>query len=342
METKRPTIIDVARAAGTSKSVVSRVITGKGSVSEQMRRKVTQTIEALGYQANHAGRSLKTGRSGTVGLLLRYVPSDYYSSLFMNLQNIAAKEGVHIVAATGNMAPGSEVPALESLMNLGVDALIVGSGRLPDLAINKIAEHIPTVVVSRPAAGTRASSVHDDPDEHARLCVGKLWEHGHRSISLFEHPDTFSSPPRVNAIRREAVELGLRVRTHASNFNMESGYEGAREWLGERDGDSALVFLNFDAAAGAILALEEAGLSVPGDVSVIAADVYHFPRPSFPRISGSSRDAQEFATAVWDEVMAQLSPEEEDDEAASSAREIRVPVYWVEGETLADAPTASR
>lgn len=254
----RPTIIDVARAAGTSKSVVSRVITGKGSVSADARARVVAAMAQLGYRSNPAARTLQSGRFGSVGVLLRNVTSAFYCTLFASLQRLASVDGSRVVGATGNMIQGSERAALDNLLDLGVDALIIGSGTMPIRTITRVSERIPTVVLTRPVPDTAASAVYDDPDQHARLCVGALWEAGHRDIALFD-ATAFSAQPRIQAIRREANERGMRLNTVSAGYDLQPGREAARVWLAGARQETGLLFLGFEAAVGAMYELGQAG-----------------------------------------------------------------------------------
>ena len=328
----RPTIIDVARAAGTSKSVVSRVITGKGSVSADARARVVAAMAQLGYRSNPAARTLQSGRSGSVGVLLRNVTSAFYCTLFTSLQRLASVDGSRVVGATGNMIQGSERAALDNLLHLGVDALIIGSGTMPIRTITRVSERIPTVVLTRPVPDTAASAVYDDPGQHALYCVGALWEAGHRDIALFD-AKAFSAQPRIQAIRREANERGMRVHTVSAGYDLQPGMEAARVWLAGARQETGLLFLGFEAAVGAMYELGQAGVSVPDDVSVVAADAFHLPNPFSPDVAGSSRDQKLFAEQVWLEVTARL------DDRRDEPHEHLSPVSWHAGATLGSIPT---
>ncbi|MFV0430104.1 MAG: LacI family DNA-binding transcriptional regulator [Arachnia sp.] len=330
MSMQRPTILDVARVAGTSKSVVSRVITGNGAVGDKTRTRVEEAMQTLGYRANPAGRSLVSGRTGAVGVLLRNTQSGFYANFFTQLQREASSSELSLLGATGNMVDGSERPALESLLDHGVDALVIGSGRLDPATIASVAARVPSVVVSRPAGQARAAAVFDDPAAHADLTLDALWHHGHRSIGLLVDP-SYSAVLRVDALRRRANELGMRMATIESGYDLEPGMTAARRWLAGPRGETALLTMAYDAACGVMWELQAAGLAVPGDVSVVAADSYRPANPFLPAVTGSQRDETEFAGTVWREVVARLQAPD------AQPTEHRVPVHWVEGATLAAA-----
>lgn len=330
MSRSRPTIVDVARVAGTSKSVVSRVISGNGPVSAETRERVEDAMKSLGYRANSAGRSLASGRTGTVGILLRNTLSDYYASLFTQLQGEAARDGVRVVGATGNMAPGSELEALGRLLDLGVDALVVGSGRIPEKTIDDVSKRIPTVLVGRPSLAGAVRAVFDDPDQHAILTLRALWEQGHRSAVLLDSSSA-TAVYRVHELRRVANELGMRLLTMESGYEADSGAEAAEEWLSGPREETAIITLSYEAALGAVWGLRRAGLQVPKDVSVVASDCYRLERLFVPDVSGTTRDEAEFVAEVWQS----LTEAMENPGRPAAAR--RLPVHWHRGETLGPA-----
>lgn len=336
MGTNRPTIVDVARMAGTSKSVVSRVVTGKGAVSEPTRQRVLQAMKTLDYRQNVAASSLKSGRTGTVGVLLRNVEAPFYSTLFAQLQRQAAQDDIRVVAATGNMVPGSEETALETLLTLGVDALVIGSGTLPNPMIDRVARRVPTVVCGRPAPDTAASAVLDDPQQQAELTIDALAGAGHDRVALLETaPHIFSGRPRVEAFLRLAGARGLRVRVEASGYEARLGHEATARIVAAETGETAIVAPGHAAGVGALMACREQGLEVPQDLSVVTLDGFHHQDMLQPHISGTVRDPGTFAQIVWAEVQRRSS--------AAEPRTLLVPVQWRDAGTLSAAagqPTA--
>lgn len=323
----RPTIYDVARVAGVSKSVVSRVVSGKGSVSDHSRTKVESAIAQLGYSPYLAERSTKPGSSGTIGLLLRNVTSPYYARLFADLQNLAARDETRIVAVTGNMVPGSEMPMLTSLLELGVDGLIVGSGLLANRAVARISADTPTVVVSRPAPNTEASAVYDDPELIAHYVIDSLWSCGHRSALLIDHPHAYSAKPRTEAIQRIALERGLHILAIPGGYEVEHGRAAVDSWWELREQHTAVITLSPLAALGFLEKLKVRGLGAPQDVSIVSADTRLINLPLNIALTGFRRDSDALATAVWREILRRT-------DGATDPQELRIGGTWHEGATL--------
>lgn len=328
MNSPRPTIIDVARAAGTSKSVVSRVLSGNGPVGSETRERVQNAMRELGYRANPAGRTLASGRSGTVGVLLRNTLSPFYAHFFTHLQAEAAGDEVRVVGATGNMTPGSELEALDRLLDLGVDALVIGSGRLPERTITEVGERVPTVLIGRPSLDSSVTAVFDDPEAHAALTISTLWNRGHRAAVLFDSTSS-TALYRVEALRRAANEFGMRLGTIPAGYDLRNGETAAREWMAGARSETAIITLSHEASVGALWVLAQAGVLVPHDLSVVASDAFRIDMPFLPDVTGTCRDGDAFVRTVWAEIMRAAQ------NGGSEPAVRQIPVEWHEGETLA-------
>ncbi|MEU1300383.1 LacI family DNA-binding transcriptional regulator [Streptomyces shenzhenensis] len=212
---RNPTIIDVARLAGVSKSVVSRVVSGRGSVGEETRRRVLRAAEELGYVVNAVARAMVAHRTYTVGAFVRDAATPFYGHLLTALQERAAFHGYRVVTATGSggFEVSDEYRALETLAMLRVEALIVCSGLLPSEQIVPFAARLPTVVAGRPETHPSITSVYCDEDEGGTALAGHLLGLGHREIAVITVAASSSVTlgPRTAAMTRHLREHGARV-----------------------------------------------------------------------------------------------------------------------------------
>lgn len=294
-----PTILDVAARAGVSKSLVSRVVSGNGSVSAAAREKVMTAVRELGYTTNTQARGLVSGRSGVVGVLLRSSIAPFYGELFRQLQATAERDGFRFVAATGNLDVESEESALETLISLRVDGIVVGSGRLPSAAIAPSAEKIPTVVVGRGAGSARADVVRYDAAKAAGSVIQQLVNEGHRSAVVLTFPESLSSRPRVEGLRRAAARLGVELFEVLGHFDYEPARSVMERLLADGRQPTAVITLAGGAGHAVCDALELAGLSVPEAVSVVCMDT-GVPDPALRwQLSGCRQDIAALAEATW-------------------------------------------
>ncbi|MEV6947717.1 LacI family DNA-binding transcriptional regulator [Streptomyces sp. NPDC051172] len=212
---RNPTIIDVAGRAGVSKSVVSRVVSGRGSVGEETRQRVLKAAQELGYVVNASARAMVAHRTYTLGAFVRDAATPFYGHLLTAMQERAAFHGYRVVTATGSgrFEVSDEYRALETLAMLRVEALIVCSGLLPSERILPFAARLPTVVAGRPETHHSITSVYCDEDEGGAALADHLVELGHREVAVVTVPTSSSVTlgPRTEAMVRRLRERAVRV-----------------------------------------------------------------------------------------------------------------------------------
>src|SRR5712692_3520512 len=267
-----PTIIDVANLAGVSKSAVSRVIRGESSVSPSSRTAVIAAAEELGYRANAVARSLVQRRTYNVGVMVSDLHNIFFAEVLDGLYAAAAERGYRALITTGNRDPFAEERALEQLLELRADGVVLAGARLSADVIAAVARLVPIALVGSDLRLRDVDVVVDDDFHGATLAVDHLVKLGHRDIALIDGGQGAGA-----AQRRAGYETAMqraRLATHArvepGDFTEEGGYEGARRLL--RRPPTAIFASNDQSAVGALNAIEEAGLSVPGDISLIGYD----------------------------------------------------------------------
>ncbi len=265
---RTPTIYDVAREAGVSKSLVSLVLNGSDLVSAARRDAVLAAIERLGYRPSRAATTLAAARSSTVGVLIDDYRNPWFVELLDGLGRVLEPQGYHLTVAEQRASRADE--ALDAFLSGGVDALVVAA----ELAHDHEDPGVPTVVV-----GAREHDVagadHVGTDEPAG--VGMVMRHltslGHRRIGHVTGTGG-SAKRRLSSYEAEVAALGepARVAGHGLETNEEGGYAGAVELLGRHPELTAVFAANDTMALGARAALREAGRSVPSDVALVGYD----------------------------------------------------------------------
>ncbi|WP_030944230.1 LacI family DNA-binding transcriptional regulator [Streptomyces sp. NRRL S-646] len=271
---RNPTIIDVARAAGVSKSVVSRVVSGRGSVGEETRQRVVLAAQELGYVVNASARAMVAHRTYTVGAFVRDAATAFYGHLLTAMQERAASHGYRVVTATGSgrFEVSDEYRALETLAMLRVEALIVCSGLLPSERILPFAARLPTVVAGRPETHPSITSVYCDEEEGGTALADHLLGLGHRGIAVVTVPlrSSVTMGPRSAAMVRRLRERGARVLEIEGPTR-----EAAGAWVTEvlrHDGITAVMAPSDRHAISLLEQLQLRGVDVPGDLSVTGYD----------------------------------------------------------------------
>ncbi|WP_210585249.1 LacI family DNA-binding transcriptional regulator [Streptomyces sp. GESEQ-35] len=271
---RNPTIIDVAERAGVSKSVVSRVVSGRGSVGEATRKRVLAAAQELGYVVNASARAMVAHRTYTFGAFVRDAATPFYGHLLTALQERAAFHGYRVVTATGSggFEVADEYRALETLAMLRVEALIVCSGLLPSEGIVPFAARLPTVVAGRPETHPSITSVYCDEVEGGTALADHLLALGHREVAVVTVPTSRSVTlgPRSAAMVRRLREHGARVLEIAERPRESAGAMVAEAL--RHPGVTAVMAPSDRIAVAVLEQLLMRGVDVPGDLSVTGYD----------------------------------------------------------------------
>ncbi len=191
---KTPTIVDIAVAAGVSKSAVSRALRGDNEVSEENRKRIEEAAHRLGYVANAMARGLVSSRTHTIGVVLRDVKKPYYAYLQAGMQAQAERRDYRIVATTnaGELEIGDAIREIKNLISLQVDGLIIAPARLPSSAYIPYLQRTPIVIAGRRETHHGISSVACDETEGGFLLGRRLVELGHQHIAVIHVDESYS------------------------------------------------------------------------------------------------------------------------------------------------------
>jgi len=272
-----PRSVDVARLAGVSQKTVSRVFNGERYVSAEVRQRVLEAAEELGYRLNNAARALASGRTRTIGVVALGTALYGPASLLIGIERAARDAGYALrVVNTLEGDPGGVVGAVESLLEQGVDGIVV-SEPIDEGAV-ALSVDVPVLVLGAPAAfgGPRAVAAGVGAELLARVATEHLLDLGHVTVHHLAGPQRwFAARDRLAGWRGALTAYGReQPAVSAGDWSAASGYAAGRELAS--DGDVTAVFAaNDDMAIGLIRALTEAGLRVPDDVSVVGFDDIH-------------------------------------------------------------------
>ena len=271
---RHPTIHDVAARAGVSKSLVSLVMRGAPQVSEERRRAVLRAASELGYRPNAVARSLVRNRSNVLGVVLSDLHNPFFVEVVDGIEEEAIASHHRALFNTGSRSPGRESEALETLLQLRVDGVILAGTVLPPRAIVAAAANAPVALVARASRWPAIDSVTNDDRAGARLVVDHLVSLGHRRIAHVDGGRGAGAADRRNGfltrMRRHGLTSDAVVVPGA--FTEEGGAAGVDQLLEESKRPTAVFVANDLAAVGALRVLRDRGLEVPGDVSVVGYD----------------------------------------------------------------------
>ncbi len=330
------TLADIARLAGVSTSAVSLALNGRAGVSAETRARIVEIAENLGWHPNAPARAL-TGRPvAAVGIVLRRPArflgvEPFYMSFLAGLENQFSKRGSSLLMHIAESQAEEIATMRRWAAERRVDGLVLLDLRVNDQRLEVIRYlELPAVVVGDPQYAAGLPAVWTGDAEAVRAAVHRLCELGHALLAwVGERSDLAHTRIRTGAFVEACAAAGLPtphiVETDSSSA---SGREATRELLGRPRRPSAILYDNDLMAVAALGAVREAGLEVPGDVSLVAYDDSILCEVTSPPLSALSHDVHAYGAHV-----AQLLLREVQAPGSSASELDAIPVFVERGST---------
>jgi DNA-binding LacI/PurR family transcriptional regulator len=268
----KPTMDDVARRAGVSRALVSLALRDSGKVSASSRAAVLAAAEELGYRPNLIARHLASKRTRTFGLLINDLHNPYFPGVADGIKRAADERGYRLLLNSAFLDDDDERTALETFIDFLVDGIIVTGSRVDQSVIERAARSTPIVVVSRPLESDSVDTINNDDELGATLAVEHLVELGHRHIWHIDGGRGAGAANRRAGYEATMRRFGLEPHVVPGAFTEGSGVDAAQAALASGQPITAIFAGNDLSALGALDVIDEAGLRVPDDISVVGYD----------------------------------------------------------------------
>jgi LacI family transcriptional regulator len=269
-----PTLADLAREAGTSRSTASRALSGRGYVSPDARDRLMAAAERLGYVPNASARTLKQRRSNVVGVIVSDLGNQFYARLAAGIEQVLRERGYHMVIVGDNTDGTEELTAARTFLAMHAPGVIITPGA-PDATGFLLRRGIPVVEVDRRMSEQPCDAVVIDNVRGGRMAVEHLLALGHTRIAhLGVRTDFTSDAGRLEGYRLAHAAAGvpvdeslvLRVALHDETVAERIAGLLARE------SPTAVFAANNILAMQAWRAIRARGLALPDDVSLVGFD----------------------------------------------------------------------
>ncbi|MFF0970607.1 LacI family DNA-binding transcriptional regulator [Streptomyces sp. NPDC003703] len=332
-----PTMADVARNAGVSVATVSHVLNGTRPVLPHTRQAVLDAVEQLGYTPNGLARSLVTARTRSIGLAVSAISNPYFTEILQGVEAHALEHGYGLLIADPHDDPAHERKVVQLLHERRVDGMIVAPSARPDALVAYLARHaVPTVFLDRlidaaPDTGASGAPGFDqvcaDSAEPTALLVTHLAGLGHRRIGLVAGlPGLSTTRERITGYRHGLAAAGLphdeRLVVHGDSA-ADGGHRATDALLSLATPPTALVTANNAMTIGALRALRERGLSVPGDLALCCFDDFDWADLFSPNLTAIAQPGRELGARAVQVLLDRLADPE------APARTVRLPCAFV-------------
>lgn len=271
---RQPTMDDVAARAGVSRALVSLVMRNSPKVSDHSRAAVLEAADALGYRPNLMARNLASNRTMTIGLVLNDLHNPYFAEITDGIHRAATAAGYRIVINTGLHSLEGEQAAVDTFLQFQVDGMILVGAWLAEDELARLAGETSLVVIGRAIDTDLFDTVNVDDKLGAQLVVDHLVGLGHRRIAHLDGGGGAGAPERREGYEVAMAANGLadQVRVVSGEYTEAAGNTTAEELLEQGEMPTAIFAANDFMATGALDRLEDAGLRVPQDVSLVGFD----------------------------------------------------------------------
>ena len=280
---KIPTLNDVAKRAGVSKSTVSRVLNNTAKISENTKKYVLEIVKALNYEPNNIARSLARKKTFTIGVLLEDIVNPFFSSVAKGIETALKKSGYSMLLTNSDFMPEDELNLTRMLLRNKVDGILITPISPDSQSISLLREkEIPFFMINCRSDESDVNWIESDNFKGGYMAARYLLDLGHRSFMCIWQTTVHGSRIRLNGFGKALEEVGLRLSDQIILKDVRSmieGYEIVSSFIkmnGTAACPSAVFAVNDAVAIGAMESFFAHGLRIPDDISIIGYDDINF------------------------------------------------------------------
>jgi DNA-binding LacI/PurR family transcriptional regulator len=298
---------DIAKIAGVSSATVSRVINGLSSVRPETAERVQRVIDELKFIPNGSATTLKYGRSSTYGLIIPDITNPFFPEFIRSFEGILADTNHNMLMATTESQSLRMQKTIYRMLVSQVEGIVLLASEIETLPIESVVNNrVPLVTMDRRLVGKGLSDVSVDSTAGMKEAIKHLYKLGHRKIGYIGGlAGPTISDHRLNSFVRAMSERGLVVEQHylrEGNYRISGGEAAMSELMKLPSPPTAIITANDLTAIGALRVIHKAGLTVPGDFSIVGFDDIELSDIIYPPLTTlrlSRRDlAKTFVTAL--------------------------------------------
>lgn len=275
---------DIARDLGVSVITISKVLRNHPDIGDETRERVLARVKELDYRPNFAARSLVTGRSYLVGLVVPDLLHPFFAEVAKSLSDVLRKNGYYLIVSSSEEDPELEEEAINQLLARRLDTLIVASCRSTvELFFRMEKQKMPYVLLDRQLPGLSANFVGVDDEAVGMLATRHLIEIGCKRIAHIRGPKYSPALQRLEGYKRALTEAGMKIvddyiiaEPKVDVDSRRHGAEAMGQLLSRKPRPDGVFCLNDPLAVGAMTRALDEGLRIPEDLAIIGCGNLHY------------------------------------------------------------------
>ena len=296
------TMKDLAKRTGLGLATISSYFNG-GNVREKNRKKIEEAIEELHYEVNEVARNLKTNATKTIGVVIPELNNTFCAEIITGIEDILRNHGYATMICDCRTDKKLEQEAVEFLCRKRVDGII-------NMPVDTEGGHLktfqktgkPIVLIDRKIKGVVCDSVLVDNEQAASDALRLLYEKGHRNIGIIGGPEEISTAQeRMIGYCKTMEELNLPVRQSLivhGDYTIQGGVKAMETLVQENPEMTAVFITNYEMTMGAVIGLNELGIRIPEEISLVGFDNLPFARACNPKLTIVSQPTDKIAEAA--------------------------------------------
>lgn len=312
------TMKDIARRTGLGLATISSYFNG-GNVREKNRKKIEEAIEELHYEVNEVARGLKTNATKTIGVVIPELNNVFCSEIITGMEDVLRSHGYATIICDCRTDRNLEKEAVEFLTRKRVDGII-------NMPVDVSGTHLkafdrtgkPIVIIDRKIQGLSCDSVLVDNERAAEDAVEFLMENGHRNIGIIVGPqEIFTAQERLKGYYAAHEKRGIPVQEsliYHGDYIIQGGVKGLEELVKKNPQMTAVFVTNYEMTMGAVIGINELGIHMPKELSMIGFDNLQFARACSPKLTIVSQPTEAIGEKVAQMILSRLGVGEETEE----------------------------
>lgn len=330
------TIKDIAKHTGLGLATISSYLNG-GNVREENRKKIEAAIKELNFEVNEVARGLKTNKTKTIGVVIPELNNNFCAEIITVMEDILRNYGYATIVCDCRTDKELEKKAVEFLYRKRVDGII-------NMPVNPDGSHLknflyskkPIILIDRKINGFDCDYVLVDNLDAVKKAVQLLITNGHVKIGIIGGPEgVYTAEERMLGYKLALMEAGIvpeESLIEHGDYTINGGVHCIKELIRNNKDMSAVIVTNYEMTLGAVIGINEMGIKIPDELSLLGFDNIEFARACNPRLTIVTQPIKEIGSKIAEQILKRLT--NNGDTAETEYEIIKLQTEIIEGNSI--------